>query len=301
MAGFRSVGEWVDAAEGGQNWISSFRKGFPGGIAGGWCDISAGGGSYPPNYFASSPLVAAAMPEQKGIWTPRTNSDQTLKDFSVMCSAASATSTATDGLHGVLCDYLMYYPFVDLTSTDLQEFDNTVELSRYSDGAGVRVLALMQTPNGNYSNPNITMEYVNQSGDTKTVTGNLQYGAYSQYSAFAPQINISNVANVPFWPLANGDYGVRRINSVQLSGNWGGLAAFVLVKPITMFANIQAARRTTTGNLDSFGAPSQEISLLHAIKAPVIKNGAYLTPLLRIPASGAGGAVLTGTIETVWN
>lgn len=41
-----------------------------------------------------------------------------------------------------LMDYLMYYPLIDEGTTDEQFMINTTPLTRYTDGAGVQIMAV---------------------------------------------------------------------------------------------------------------------------------------------------------------
>lgn len=302
MAGFRNVKEYVDACEGGRNWITQFRKAVPGVTNSAWVDMSVGtSGSYPPNYFASSPLVAATLPSNKGISVQQTGGRSYIKDFTILSIAPSATSIGADTVKYVLMDYVLYYPFIDLTSTELQEFDNAVAIPRYTDGRGVRVMMVMQASNGNYAQSNLTMTYVNQDGVQRSITSQLAYMSATTSTIAVSAISGSNNNTyfAPYLPLAAGDTGVRSITSVQLSADWGGLACFVLVKPLLTGFVGQGCRRTTTGNLDSFGAPSQMTNLIHSVNGAWIEDGAYITPVLRFESNPGGGAIC-GTLETVW-
>jgi hypothetical protein len=62
----------------------------------------------------------------------------------------------------VLCDYLLFYPFVDESVTDEQIMDNTATLPRYTDGDGVQMMAVVvaaQVGGGTF-----TVNYTNSDG-----------------------------------------------------------------------------------------------------------------------------------------
>jgi len=46
----------------------------------------------------------------------------------------------------VLCDYLMFYPQVDMDSLDPQPLVNDITLPRYESGEGVRMFLVAQYP-----------------------------------------------------------------------------------------------------------------------------------------------------------
>ena len=57
-----------------------------------------------------------------------------------------------------LMDYVAYVPFVDLDNTDEQEI-LTIDLPRFTDGKGLRVIAVSQ--GAGTGNTNLTMTYIN--------------------------------------------------------------------------------------------------------------------------------------------
>ena len=97
-----------------------------------------------------------------------------------------------------------------------------------------------------------------------------------------------------------GDSGVRSIESVTFSAAGGGLLCLALVKPLYHFYSTQECRRTTTGNLESYGAASQFETVLHG--PPVeIKQGAVLGIIGLGNAGSLASSVLTGILETTWS
>jgi hypothetical protein len=62
----------------------------------------------------------------------------------------------------------------------------------------------------------------------------------------------------------------------------------------------QECRRTTSGNLESYGACDELLSVIHQAGAPRIIDGA----VLGIQAAGYAGSlassILAGMLETVW-
>ena len=91
--GFQTVRAWADSEADGRSWLSFFRKVPPSTatIAGQWFDYSTASGVPVPNYYASSPLVAATLEPEKGIYVPEQNTARYLKRTIVMSAAASVT------------------------------------------------------------------------------------------------------------------------------------------------------------------------------------------------------------------
>lgn len=133
----------------------------------------------------------------------------------------------------ILCDYLLIYPFVDCDSTDTQTMNNTVTLDRYTDGAGVQVMAVAVAPT--LGSGVFTFTYLDQDGVERTSP--TQY--CSTTGANIATIITSQPARAgtglpsgPFLPLAAGSTGVRAVTSCTFSVLNGGLVALVLVKPL---------------------------------------------------------------------
>jgi len=113
MAGFRNVRAYADAIDTGQGWISSFRK-VPAvtTIAGQWFDFSGAAGNPVPNYFASEPLAAATLEPYKGILHGPDVAPA--KKYIHRVTTAIAGAAATGNVEQIFCDYLLYYPFIDM-------------------------------------------------------------------------------------------------------------------------------------------------------------------------------------------
>jgi hypothetical protein len=102
----------------------------------------------------------------------------------------------------------------------------------------------------------------------------------------------------PFLPLALGDYGVQKIESVTFTGGGGGLMALVIVKPLVYYQVTQECR-TTSGV--AFGAADELMSLIHEAGAQRIRNGAVLNFLGQGTQGSLAGSQLIGALETHWN
>lgn len=129
--GFRTVPEWAGAHEAGRRHITTFRKAVSSAAtaAGDYVDYTYFAGNPVANFYASSPLESALVEQDKGIRLPA--GDQWLRDLMVMSAASSATSTTNQNQTLLLCDYLMYYPFIDTDAVgEEQVLVNSVSLPR---------------------------------------------------------------------------------------------------------------------------------------------------------------------------
>jgi hypothetical protein len=297
--GFTSIADWADSPSVGKSHVTTFRKAVASAAtaANDFIDYTYYSGNPPANFYASAPLVAAVVERDKGINIPLT--DQYIHRLTVMTAASGATSTTNQNQRLLLADYLLYYPFVDTDAIgEEQVMDNTVTLPRYT-GAGVQMMVIAQSAAS--TNGAFTINYTNQDG----VAGRVSKTTYTKIVA-GGGINLAyNVSGVtasahPFVGLQAGDTGVQSVQSVTFTLAGGGLMAVVLVKPLQHAMATQECRRTTTGNLESYGAATQVESIIH--KTPIeIKSGAVLGVIGLGNAGSLASSVLVGTLETIWS
>lgn len=298
--GFANIRSFVAADEAGQTWITGFRKllASPVPPTGAWVDYLYAGGSPAANFYASEPLVAAVLDADKGLRIPDVpDSELYLHRLTMMIAAASATAATARNQPFMLLDYLLYYPFIDTDAVgETQLLDNTVALPRYSGGLVIPIAQSAASAVGQF-----TMSYTNQDGTPgrtsqntftlATVTGGGQVLASGQ-SAAGP---------VPFVGLQAGDTGVRSIESVTFTAAGGGLMCLLIVKPLLSGILPQECRRTTTGNLESYGSAIQYDMVLHQSRAPKIETGATLGLFGQGVAGSLASSTLVGMLETIWN
>jgi hypothetical protein len=141
-----------------------------------------------------------------------------------------------------------------------------------------------------YTNQDGTAGRVSQSTFTKVIAGG---------GVVVSSSNNAVTGSHPFVGLQAGDTSVKSIEWVKFSAAGGGLMALVIVQPLFHFYSTQECRRTTTGNLESYGAASQFESVIH--RNPVeIKQGAVLGVIGLGNAGSLASSVLTGALETTW-
>lgn len=290
--GFPAVSEYAAADEAGQTWISSFRKAVASAAttANAWIDYTYFAGSPVANFYASTPLTAALVEPDKGIYTGGNVSPATkhLKNLMLMSSG----STTAGRQQVALCDYLLYYPFIDTDAIgEEQVFDNTVTLPRYSSGQVVAVAQSAASTLGQF-----TFSYTNQDG----VAGRVSQVNFTFAVAGGGQVVNASGAGASFNPfcyLQAGDSGVRSIESVTMSAAGGGLMCLVIVKPLLITQGSPPCI-TTGGN--SFGACTEFASIIHQAGAPRIVDGAVLGILATGYAGTLASSFLSGLLESTW-
>ena len=284
MTAFRTLSDLNDAYVSGRVHTCSFRKVFTTAItAGWWHDISVLAGNPLPNYYAATPLVAEVLNGDRGLFH---GPDQSPATKWISKLGIVASTAAMIGQYKLL-DYLLYYPFVDSDVTDEQILDNTTTLPRYSDGAGVQVMAVV-VGTTSVINGTFTFDYVNQDGVTRTSPVQGTAGAVANFgnlycSAPASNVNISG----PFLKLASGDTGVRSITSVTYIVPTGGLITLVLVKPLMDTLTVE------------LNVPYETSVCLNKPITPIL-DGAYLNLIVR-PTASVTIATIAGYAEFVWS
>jgi hypothetical protein len=297
--GFSAVSEYAAADEAGQVWVTQFRKLISGsGInTNAWIDYTYFSGSPPANFYASSPLTAALVDASRGIYVPSvTPATQHVSKLTLMAMHATDTSTVAGQQRLILCDYLIYYPFIDTDATgEEQTLDNTITIPRYAGGQVVAVSQSATSAAGQF-----TFTYTNQDGVSGRVSP-VNYAAIVNGGGLVTGASGVGASYNPFLHLQAGDSGVRSIESVTMSVAGGGLMCLVIVKPLLFHKVSQECRRTTTGNLESYGACDEITSIIHKAGAPEIKDGAVLGLFSAGAAGSMASVTLIGTLETVWN
>jgi len=282
MAGFANYGAYSSAVVAGQTSFCSFRKApSQASFANWWVDLSMGAGNPSANFYANTPLAAATLDGQRGIFHGANQAP------SYKYLARLSLQTQSTGLVGVyhLLDYLLYYPFIDGDSADIQTMDNSTTLPRYTDGSGVLAIYVCVAPSS--GGGRFTFDYINQDGVQKTSPTQFYNTSPANISLLLTVNPNSNAAYGPFLRLANGDSGIRSIVSVTNTVVNGGLGTIVLVKPLADLA----VREINTCCEFSFADQRSP--------GPRIVDGAYLNLIMNC-TSNVASSLLTGFGQFVW-
>jgi hypothetical protein len=287
--GFNSIQGLVDAEIAGKTKYVSYRK-VPAVVtgAGTWYDYSMAPGNPAPQYYAAAPLVAQVLTRSSdggiqhgGNVSP---SKKYLRRVTAMAVAAAGVPQRIYWL-----DYLMFYPFVDMGTSDSQTLDNTQVLTRSTDGAGVQIMAVLVAPHGLVGDT-FFCTYTNSNGTAGRVTP-----LHTMSTAIAVNGTILTTQQTgagrfgPFMTLQSGDTGVRSIESVQCTaGTDVGLFTLVLVKPL--------AELTVRG----IDAPTEKDFFLHGGGVmPQVEDNAFVE-FISCPNGSLTGIPLFGDATFVW-
>lgn len=252
-----------------------------------WFDLSMSAGNPLPKYwFDATPLTAVQVKQSTDGGMFHGGNVAPAEKFLRELMAFTTTSTALP-MPMILCDYLMYYPTVDDSITDPQTMTNNVTLPRYTDGVGVKIIAVsVATRTGGQT---FTINYTNSDGVAGRVTPVvLESGLAVNGSVVnSSQSNTVGASSGPFIQLQGNDVGVRSIQSVTMNGADAGLFSLILVKPLAQFS------------LRGIDAPVEIDYLKDFSNVPQIEDDAYLN-LLTLPQGSLAATALHGTIKTTF-
>ena len=288
MAGFNGLGQYATTVESGTSHYSTWRK-TPSQVttAGVWFDTSMSPGNPNPQYYAATPLIAQQMKRSTdgglnhgAAVTPLA---KYLNRFLIMSGSATGLPMSY-----ILCDYLLYYPFVDTGTNDEQFMDNTNTLPRYTDGVGVQMMAVSVASNSG-TLPTYTVNYTNSDGVARRTSVVQRVNIATANGSIITSSIGSAISSGAFIGLQQGDLGVRSVESVTFPAVTDvGLFALVLVKPLITSVILEQT------------APSEVLPIAHQTVVPRIYDDAMLS-LLTLPSGSLSGVAFHGEIETVWN
>lgn len=290
---FQSINDYADyRTEGAWHQTSYLKTTGPiVGVASRWIDLSVGAGHPTYNAYGGTPLTSTALVNttNQAVYTgPDPAAGQTKHLHSLTVDTTSASVPATF----ILADYILHYPFVDLDDTSEQLFTNNEALPRYTDGEGLMCFVVCLSPTSALNtNAVCTMKYTNSLGVSNRTTtfailgstaiGSLMCCGNSTIGAVSTQAS-------PFVPLAQGDTGIRSIESITMSAGIGGLASFVICNPISTIPLFTTLTQTEKTFFSRTG------------RAPQIENGSFLHFLGCVNSTSVSFATFRASLTFVW-
>jgi hypothetical protein len=286
MAGFTRFKDIVDSDTASRyyTWRKSPTQVTPQGI---WFDLTMSPGNPVPKYwFDATPLTAVQIKQSTdgGLFHGSNVSPSTKVLSEIMAFCVTATALP---MPMILCDYLLYYPTVDESVTDIQSMTNGVTLPRYTDGKGVQIMAISDaTRTGGQT---FTVTYTNSDGVGGRVTPNALQNSVSVNGSVVTSAQTSAAnASGPFLQLQAGDTGVRSIESVTMNGADVGLFTLILVKPLAQFS------------IRGIDAPVEVNYFKDFSQIIPIQDDAYLN-FLCCPQGSLAASAIHGSIKTTFN
>lgn len=269
--------------ENGQYTMSGFRK-VPAltSAAGIWSDLTMAPGNPKPNYYTGTELRSTVLDARSGLFHGESVSPK--QKFLHKITIGGYGSANQVGTY-ILCDFLMFYPLVNMDSTGEQTLTTITTLPRYTTGDGVRAALVATNPFIGGAQFNIT--FTDSSGASAE-----SFVHTSNTGANIGSIVNSNVGGTgtygPFIQVPASCQGIRSVNSIEFYGPNGGLASLVLVKPLA------------TLTINEVSATAEFDFLLDRPTMPRIYEGAVLG-FLFCPAGSVAALQYSGVISTIWN
>lgn len=287
--GFKNLKSLVDAYDAGQFKLTTWRKQPTQTTASGiWFDLSMSPGNPVPNYYAATPMEAKVLARSTdyGIDHGPAVSPKTKHLKQLMALTPTATAVP---LPMILCDYLLYYPFCDMSVAggEAQAMINTASLTRYADGEGVQIMAVEVA--SQIGGAQFYVTYTNSDGVAGRVTDTATCNTQVVNGTIITSAPATSGSVGPFLSLQQGDKGVRSIDSVSFLGAGDvGLITFVLVKPLCNHF------------IYDITAPAERDYTLDFPSMPQIMDDAYLN-FIAYPSGTLANAPIHGMAEFVWN
>ena len=278
----RSVRHVEQCYKEGRYWQSSFRK-VPA-IAsspGVWSDLSGAPGNPKPNYFIGSELSASPFDGTYGMYHGGNVAPYSKVLHKLLIQSVSTGHAPAE--YKIL-DYLLFYPLVDMDSTEEQLLDNTYTLPRFSDGMGVE--AMLVATNPYLGSAQFTLTYTGyddqqyqshlETSNTSTLIGSIVHSGMPTITGSGPFIRRSHMCR-----------GIKHVDSITFLSPNGGIAALVLVKPLATFM------------INEITAPCEYDFLTMKASLPPILDGAYIN-MIGSSGSSWAAAPINGLMTTIW-
>ncbi len=298
MGGFTSLDDFINqATTNGKFWRTDWNKltfGTTAHTAGMWYLLSQTGG----NPAASSILgtgtnlafqaLTDATATAAGI---RHGGDVGGFKQIINASAFSASATTMPAIF-MLVDLLGFYPITTVTTTGAQTLNNTVTLPRYTDGAGVQAIVVPSTVMG-AATPTITLGYTNSVGTASRATPSTPALPLGNTAAAVSSVVYSGTGSGkygPFMPQANGDAGIRSVQSISLSASYvSGVLNLLLVKPLL------------TMPMTTIGVAAERDLLNQVPSLPKVYDGACLAWMMYAGAATPVNSPFYGHLDFAWS
>lgn len=188
----------------------------------------------------------------------------------------------------IVCDFLLLYPNLSPYSAGQTILDNTIKIPRYTDGSGVKAIAVVQTAMSlggnvtiNFTAPDDTTQssYLTTPSDITNVT-----------AMFTRQVN-SLSSSTPFFPIPNGKSGIKSIDSYTFANGSSGRFALLLCRPLVQIPITAATNMATMRDC---------VYQLQSL--PQIKDGACLGFISSCATAFAAPATaIMGKIQYGWS
>lgn len=232
-------------------------------VASQWHSLGMLAGTPPAMTITATPgaVMTNANVGSWGLGWPVTSSTTTRYLLSFGYAAAQIINFAQ------VVDILEAVGTVALGSSGTTTFTSPPALTRYTTGAGVMMIWEVTTVFGGTA-ATLQMTYTDQAGTTNQTTAAIGVRSTAAIvSMLQPSVVGSLANNIPFIPLASGDYGVRAYTNVIMAGTAMGSGAgnLYLYYPLMWVPGIAASmwtERDSTIQIDGLTPLAQDTSFV---------------------------------------
>lgn len=209
------------------------------------------------------------------------------KKFLLQNSSTLRASTSGGNVH-LLIDVLAQYTITSVTTTGEQSFSGSSAWPRYADGVGVRALLVCTQPMG-LGSPTVQLRYTNENGVSNRLTPPFPLPTVVASSLIGKVPYTSNTGVGPFFPLQEGDKGIKSVETINFNASMtSGALSLIICKPITS---------SFAGNGANY--VSQDF-LFNKISLPRLYDGNNLQMLTMFSQGLTSNYLLNGIVQTVW-
>lgn len=246
-----------------------------------WTDLSGAPGNPRPNYYVGAAGESTLFNGSYGLYHGGNVTPSKKILHKILIQSVSAGHAPA---HYRVLDYLMFYPLIDMDETGQVDLINSVSLPRFEDGVGVEAMLVATNPyiGGAQFSINYTCA-TGQDVDSRLEISNTGTIIGTIVNSGAP----TSAGSGPFIRRPAGCMGIRKVNSINFLAPNGGLAALVLVKPITDFM------------INEITAPVEFDFITMRKSMPPITDGAYVN-MIGCSGSSWSAAPIAGTINFIW-
>ena len=208
----------------------------------------------------------------------------------VLRSSASGASQAS--LNVMVYDLLGVYPLIDGDSTDVQEFDNSATLPRYTDGYGIFPVLVNHIAPVTAIGSGI-MVYVDHNDVEQTVNFGVALGTAGNVVSAITASAVAGSQGSLSMPTNNSS-GVKAIKSIQFITPPSGLLCIYMVRPLVTLANHDGALLADKIATEKF------LSAQNGWHYPKIEDGAWLGMFTMPNGGNRTVASMYGYFEFIW-
>lgn len=209
----------------------------------------------------------------------------------ISASVGSAAATSCPAKF-TLVDILGFYRVTSVTTITSQTLNNTVTLPRYTDGVGVQAFAWNTNATAlGAATPTLTLNYTNHAGVAgKTTPATLPTCKSAAGNSLIMYSGTGAGKYPDFIPLAQGDLGIRSIQSITLSASYvSGEFSIALCKPIMTIPAV------------SIGVFTERDYVNQLPSLPQIQDGANLHWIMYAGSATPVNTSFMGHLEFGWN